>query len=53
MANSQRYIQEQNITRYRGLIAASERDPARDEERHKVLLRLLAEEEAAAKAAKT
>ena len=40
----ERFIQLANIERYRRLIAESERDPGRDEDRHKVLLRLLAEE---------
>ena len=35
-----------NIELYRHLIAASERDPKRDENRHKMLLTLLAEEDA-------
>jgi hypothetical protein len=42
----QRFIHEENIARYRRLIAVSEADPARDEARHRVLLRLLADEEA-------
>jgi hypothetical protein len=42
----QRFVREQNIARYRKLIAISEGDPARDEARHQMLLRLLAEEEA-------
>jgi hypothetical protein len=33
-----------NIAHYRHLIAESERDPKRDEDRHKTLLTLLAEE---------
>ena len=35
-----------NIKLYRRLIAESERNPSRDEDRHKMLLMLLAEEEA-------
>ncbi len=38
------YIHNANIAHYRNLIAESERDPARDEDRHKMLLTLLAEE---------
>ena len=41
-----RFIHDENIARYRKLIAISEGDPARDEARHQMLLRLLAEEEA-------
>jgi hypothetical protein len=40
----ERYIHYANIAHYRYLIAESERDPKRDEERHKMLLTLLAEE---------
>jgi hypothetical protein len=40
----QRFIREQNIALYKMLIAESERSPSRDEERHKMLLTLLAEE---------
>jgi hypothetical protein len=40
----QRFIREQNIALYKKLIAASERDPSRDEERHGMLLTLLAKE---------
>lgn len=40
----QRFIREQNIALYKLLIAESERDPSRDEKRHKMLLTLLAEE---------
>jgi hypothetical protein len=40
------YINDENIRRYRKLIAISEGDPARDEARHQTLVRLLAEEEA-------
>jgi len=38
------YIHDANIAHYRHLIAESERDPKRDEDRHKMLLTLLAEE---------
>jgi hypothetical protein len=40
----ERYIHNANIAHYRHLIAESERDPKRDEHRHKTLLTLLAEE---------
>ena len=40
------YIHNANIAHYRHLIAESERDPKRDEHRHKMLLTLLAEETA-------
>jgi hypothetical protein len=40
----ERYIHNANIAHYRYLIAESERDPKRDEDRHKMLLTLLAEE---------
>ena len=39
-----RFVHQENIALYRKLIAESERDPARDEARHKMLLRLLDEE---------
>ncbi len=42
----QRYVHNENIARYRKLIALSEGDPARDEARYQMLLRLLAEEQA-------
>jgi hypothetical protein len=42
----QRFIHQENVALYRKLIAASEGDPKRDEARHQMLLRLLAEEEA-------
>lgn len=42
----QRYVHNENIAHYQKLIAASELDPSRDEVRHKMLLRLLAEEKA-------
>lgn len=41
----QRYVHDENIVRYRNLIAISECDPSRDEARHQMLLRLLAEEQ--------
>jgi hypothetical protein len=40
----QHYIHNANIAHYRYLIAESERNPKRDEDRHKMLLTLLAEE---------
>lgn len=40
----ERYIHDANIEHYRHLIAESERDPGRDEDRHRMLLTLLAEE---------
>jgi hypothetical protein len=42
----ERYIHNANIDHYRHLIAESERNPKRDEDRHKMLLTLLAEETA-------
>lgn len=44
----QNYVINENITRYRKLIAISEGDPRRDEDRYQTLLRLLAEEQAKA-----
>ncbi len=41
----QHFIQNENIVRYRKLIAIGEGDPHRDEVRYQTLLRLLAEEE--------
>lgn len=38
------FIHHQNILHYRKLIAESELDPSHDEDRHAMLLRLLAEE---------
>ena len=38
------YIHNANIQHYRRLIAESERNPKRDEDRHKMLLTLLSEE---------
>jgi hypothetical protein len=40
----ERYIHKANIEHYRRLIAESEGDPNRNEDRHKMLLTLLAEE---------
>jgi len=40
----ERFILNANMAHYRNLIAESERDPKRDEVRHKMLLTLLAEE---------
>ena len=40
----ERYIHDANIAHYRDLIAESERNPKRDEDRHRMLLTLLAEE---------
>jgi hypothetical protein len=40
----QRFVHSENIAYYKRLIAESERDPSRDEARHQMLLRLLAEE---------
>jgi hypothetical protein len=40
----ERFVHDANIAHYRRLIADSELDPARDEDRHKMLLTLLAEE---------
>jgi hypothetical protein len=42
----ERFIRNENLAHYRRLIAASERDPARDALQHKWLLKLLADEEA-------
>jgi hypothetical protein len=42
----ERFIHNENIAHYRRLLAASERDPARDVVQHKWLLKLLADEEA-------
>ena len=41
-----RFIHNSNIEHYRRLIAESGRNPLRDEDRHKMLLTLLAEEKA-------
>ena len=40
----ERFVHNANIEHYRRLIAESELDPSRDEDRHKMLLTLLAEE---------
>jgi hypothetical protein len=40
----QRFIREQNIALYKRLIAEDERNPSHDQERHNMLLTLLAEE---------
>jgi hypothetical protein len=42
----QHFIRKENISRYRRLIALGEGNPGRDEARHQMLIRLLAEEEA-------
>ncbi|MGZ4965455.1 MAG: hypothetical protein ACXWC8_23105 [Limisphaerales bacterium] len=42
----QQVVHNKNIALYRKLISESELDPARDEERHAMLLTLLAAEEA-------
>ena len=46
------FIVDENIVRYRKLIATAEADPSRDEARYQVLLRLLADEVAKANEAK-
>lgn len=38
------YVHNANVDLYRRLIAESDRNPKRDEDRHKMLLTLLAEE---------
>jgi hypothetical protein len=40
----QTYVHNANVEHYRRLISESERDPKRDENRHAMLLTLLAEE---------
>ena len=40
----ERFVHNENTALYKKLIAESERDPKRDEDRHKMLLTLLAEE---------
>jgi hypothetical protein len=40
----ERFVHNASIEHYRRLIAESELDPSRDEDRHKMLLTLLAEE---------
>jgi hypothetical protein len=47
------YVHNANIDLYRRLIAESERNPKRDENRHKMLLTLLGEELAKDKKAKS
>ncbi len=42
----QPFVHNENIVLYEKLIAESERDPSRDEKRHAMLLKLLAEEKA-------
>ena len=44
--STDRYVHDANIEHYRRLLAESKRDPSRDEDRHNMLLTLLAEEEA-------
>jgi len=44
MEGVRRFVHCENIAYYKRLIAESERDPSRDEARHQMLLRLLAEE---------
>jgi hypothetical protein len=39
-----RFIHDANIEHYRRLISESQRNPSRDEDRHAILLTLLAEE---------
>jgi hypothetical protein len=45
-AKMERFVHDANIAHYRKLIFESELDPSRDENRHKMLLRLFAEEKA-------
>ena len=40
----QNFVYNENIARYRKLLAAVEGDPSRDEARYQMLLRLLADE---------
>ncbi len=40
----EQFVHNENIALYRRLISESELDPSRDEDRHKMLLTLLAEE---------
>jgi hypothetical protein len=42
----ERFVHNENMAHYKKLIAESESDPKRDEDRHKMLLTLLAEEKA-------
>jgi hypothetical protein len=39
-----RFLHDENVAYYKKLIAESERDPSHDDARHKMLLRLLANE---------
>ena len=48
-----RFVHDANIEHYRRLLAESKRDPSRDEDRHNMLLTLLAEEEAKARSRAT
>jgi len=41
----QRFVQHENIERYRKLIAIAQGDPSRDEARYQTLRRLLADEQ--------
>ena len=41
-----RFMHNEYIAIFQKLIIASERDPSRDEDQHKMLLKLLADEEA-------
>ncbi len=41
-----RFVHNANVELYRRLLEESNRDPSRDEDRHKMLLNLLAEEKA-------
>ena len=43
------FLHDENIALYRKLIAESQSDPSRDQDRHAMLLTLLAEETAKAK----
>jgi hypothetical protein len=42
----ERFVHNENMALYKKLIAETERNPKRDEDRHKMLLTLLAEEKA-------
>jgi len=42
----QRFVHHENIALYKKLMSESALDPSRDEDRHKMLLRLFAEEKA-------
>jgi hypothetical protein len=39
-----RFLHDENVAYYKKLIVESERDPSHDDARHKMLLRLLADE---------